>query len=99
MIDDAARNVANHVSIAARIYRATMAVKGWGEYFRIAHNYYKVAGDLDNYVHLSMLKAICNKQDITTAQCYRRYCNQGNLPLQEGRVPGETQRQKAETVP
>ena len=79
MIDDAARNVANHVSIAARIYRATMAVKGWGEYFRIAHNYYKVAGDLDNYVHLSMLKAICNKQDITTAQCYRRYCNQGTF--------------------
>jgi group II intron reverse transcriptase/maturase len=78
-IDDAIRNVAHHVSIAARIYQATLVVNGWGEYYRIAHNYSKVARDLDNYVHLSMLKAICRKMDIHTAKCYREYHYQGTF--------------------
>ncbi|HOO93903.1 MAG TPA: HNH endonuclease, partial [Opitutales bacterium] len=72
-IDDAIRNVAHQVSIAARIHRATKVIRGWGEYYRIAHNYSSVAGDMDNYAHLSMLKAICRKMDIHTAKCYREY--------------------------
>jgi RNA-directed DNA polymerase len=78
-IDDAIRNVAHHVSIAARIYRATLVIRGWGEYYRIAHNYSKVAGNLDNYVHVAMLKAICNKMDIHTAKCYREYHDKGTF--------------------
>jgi len=82
-IDDAIRNVAHHVSIAARIFQATLVIRGWGEYFRIAHNYSRVAGDLDNYVHLAMLKAICRKMDIHTARCYRQYHAQGTFHYQQ----------------
>ena len=72
-IYDAARNVAQHVSIATRIHRTLQVVRGWGEYFRITHNYSKVAGNLDNFVHKVMLKMICRKMDISTAKCYRQY--------------------------
>jgi len=78
-IDDAVRNVTHHTSIAARIYRASQVVRGWGEYFRIAHNYSKVASDLDNYVHMVMLKTICSKMDIHTAKCYREYHANGTF--------------------
>ena len=78
-IYDAARNVAHHVSIAARIYRASQVVRGWGEYFRIAHNYSKVASKLDYFVHVVMLKMICRKMDIHTAKCYREYHANGTF--------------------
>jgi RNA-directed DNA polymerase len=78
-IYDAARNVAQHVSIAARIYRTSQVVRGWGEYFRIAHNYSDKAGDLDYFVHKVMLKMICRKMDIHTAKCYREYHANGTF--------------------
>jgi len=78
-IYDAARNISQHVSIAARIYRTSQVVRGWGEYFRIAHNYSKVAGDLDQFVHKVMLKMICRKMDIHTAKCYREYHAKGTF--------------------
>jgi RNA-directed DNA polymerase len=78
-IYEAARNVAQHVSIAARIYRTSQVVRGWGEYFRIAHNYSNVAGKLDYFVHKVMLKMICRKMDIHTAKCYRKYHANGTF--------------------
>ncbi len=78
-IHDAVRNIVQHTSIAARIYRASQVVRGWGEYFRIAHNYSKTASDLDNFVHLVMLKMICSKMDIHTAKCYREYHANGTF--------------------
>ena len=78
-IYDAARNVVQHTSIASRIYRASQVIRGWGEYFRIAHNYSKMAGKLDNFVHIVMLKTICRKMDIHTAKCYRDYYVNGTF--------------------
>lgn len=78
-IYDAIRNVPHHLSIAARIHQATLVIRGWGEYFSIAHNYSKVAGDLDNFVHIAMLKMICRKMDISTAKCYREYHANGTF--------------------
>jgi 5-methylcytosine-specific restriction endonuclease McrA len=54
-------------------------VRGWGEYFRVAHNYAKKAGDLDYFVHKVMLKMICRKMDIHTAKCYRDYLANGTF--------------------
>ena len=85
-IYDAARNVAHHVSIAARIYRASQVVRGWGEYFRIAHNYSKVAYRLDYFVHKVMLKMICRKMDIHTAKCYREYFANGTFHYKKEEV-------------
>jgi RNA-directed DNA polymerase len=93
-IDDAIRNVAHHVSIAARIYRATSVVRGWGEYFRIAHNYAKVASDLDNFVHVAMLKTICRKMDIHTAKCYREYHAKGTFHFKHEEILGRLSNMK-----
>jgi 5-methylcytosine-specific restriction endonuclease McrA len=85
-IHDAARNVAQHVSIAARIHRTSQVVRGWGEYFRIAHNYSKEAGNLDYFVHKVMLKMICRKMDIHTAKCYREYHANGTFHYRKEEV-------------
>jgi RNA-directed DNA polymerase len=78
-INDAVRKVVQHTSVAARIYRASQVIRGWGEYFRIAHNDSKVANRLDYFVHVVMLKTICRKMDIHTAKCYRKYCAHGTF--------------------
>ena len=78
-IYDAAKNVTQHVSIAARIHRTSQVVRGWGEYFRIAHNYSAVAGRLDYFVHAVMRSMICRKMDIQTAKCYREYYTNGTF--------------------
>jgi len=78
-IYDVARNVAQHVSVAGRIFHVSQVVRGWGEYYRVAHNYPKVAGDLDYFVHVVMLKTICRKMDISTAKCYREYHANGTF--------------------
>ena len=78
-ICDETRNVSQQTSIGARIYRATLVIRGWGEYFRVAHNYSKIAGDLDHYTFWSMVKAICRKQDITTAQCLKEHYRNGTI--------------------
>ena len=78
-IYDAIRHIPHQTSVAARIHRATLVIRGWGEYFRVAHNYSKVAGDLDNFVHVAMLKTICRKMDIHTAKCYREYHANGTF--------------------
>jgi len=85
-IYDAARNVAQHVSIAARIHRTSQVVRGWGEYFRIAHNYSAVAGRLDYYVHAVMRSMICRKMDIHTAKCYREYYANGTFHYRKEEV-------------
>lgn len=78
-VDRETRNVNMPVSIAARIYRASKVIRGWGEYYRIAHNYSKVAGRLDYYAFWSMAKAICRKLDITTAKCMKRFKAKGTI--------------------
>jgi RNA-directed DNA polymerase len=78
-IYDAVRNVVQHTSIATRIYRASQVIRGWGEYFRMAHNYSKVANKLDYFVHGVMRKMICRKMDIHTARCYKEYYANGNF--------------------
>ena len=85
-IYDAIRNVVQHTSIASRIYRASQVIRGWGEYFRIAHNYSKMAGKLDYYVHAVMVKMICRKMDIHTAKCYREYYANGTFHYRKEEV-------------
>jgi 5-methylcytosine-specific restriction protein A len=85
-IYDAARNVAQHLSIAARIHQTSQVVRGWGEYFCIAHNYSSVASRLDYFVHKVMLKMICRKMDIHTAKCYREYFAKGTFHYRKEEV-------------
>ena len=93
-IYDAIRNIPHHTSVTARIYRATLVIRGWGEYFRIAHNYSKVANVMDNFVHVAMLKTICRKMDIHTAKCYREYYSKGTFHYKNEEVLGKLSQKK-----
>ena len=68
-------------SIASRMVRASAIIRGWSNYFRIAHNYSAVASTLDHTTFWTIVKAICLKSDITTAQCIKKYKFQGSLGI------------------
>ena len=60
-------------SISVRLVRASAVIRGWSNYFKAAHNFSKVANTLDHRAFWIAAKAICRKEDISTAQCFRRY--------------------------
>lgn len=68
-----ARCIAHQTSIAARIFRMNLVLRGWGNYFCAAHNFKRIARKADNYAFWTIVKAICRKEDISTAQCLKKY--------------------------
>ena len=60
-------------SISVRLGRASTVIRGWSNYFKIAHNFFGVAHGLDHDAFWIAVKAVCLKEDISTAQCLRRY--------------------------
>jgi len=60
-------------SIAVRLDRASAVIRGWSNYFKSAHNFSQVAHGLDYNAYWMAVKAICRKEDISTAQCHRKY--------------------------
>lgn len=72
-LDEAMRYRPHQESIACRLNRGSAVVRGWSNYFRIAYNFYNVAGSLDHYAFWSATKSICRKLDINTAKCLKRY--------------------------
>lgn len=73
-------------SIALRVIRASHLIRGWREYFRIAHDLSMVASNLDYHAFWSMVKAACRKSDISTAKCLARYCRNSRFVLGDGVV-------------
>ncbi len=55
-------------SISVRLVRASAVIRGWSNYFKIAHNFSQVAHGLDHKAFWIAVKAICRKEDISTAQ-------------------------------
>lgn len=78
-LDREIRQVAQQVSISARIYRANLVLRGWAEYFRLGYNYPKVAHAMDHYALWTMVKAICRKQDIPTGKCFKQHYLKGTI--------------------
>ena len=72
-LDVALRHRPTQESIPIRLARTSAVIRGWSNYFKIAHNFTKVASGLDHQAFWTTVKAICRKQDISTAQCFRRY--------------------------
>jgi len=60
-------------SISVRLQRASAVIRGWSNYFKAAHNFSKVGHGLDHKAFWIAVKAICRKEDISTAQCLRKY--------------------------
>lgn len=73
-------------SIATRVQRASRLVRGWREYFRVAHNFSKTANSLDHFALWEAAKAICRKYDITTGKCFKRYYRDARIVVGKGNV-------------
>jgi len=73
-------------SVALRVIRASQLIRGWREYFRVAHDLSMVASNLDYHAFWSMVKAACRKSDISTAQCLKRYCRNSRFVLGGGNM-------------
>lgn len=83
-LDEALRYRPTQESVAIRIMRANQLIRGWREYFRVAHNLAAVANKLNHYAFWSAVKMACRKHDITTRQCVKRYCTKGGFRVDEG---------------
>jgi len=82
-LDEAVRQRPSQESITLRMERASAIIRGWSNYYRIAHNFANTAGKLDNEAFWIMVKAICRKEDKSTAQTMRKYYRKGRLLVQE----------------
>lgn len=71
------------VSISVRLDDASAVIRGWSNYFKIAHNFPKVAHRLDHETYWIAAKAICRKEDISTAQCLRKYVFHNTIGVHE----------------
>ena len=70
-------------SISVRLVRASAVIRGWSNYFKIAHNFSQVANGLDHKAFWIAVKAICRKEDISTAKCLRRYRLRNTIGVHE----------------
>lgn len=71
---------------AARLVRGSAVVLGWANYYRIAHDFNRIANQLDYHAFWIAVKALCRRYDITTAQCLRRYRCDGSLSIGDSYV-------------
>jgi RNA-directed DNA polymerase len=78
-LDEAIRQRPAQESITARLYRANAVIRGWANYFKIAHNYCDAAGKLDHIAHWTMVKTICRKFDIPTGRCMKKFYFDGRI--------------------
>ena len=60
-------------SISVRLVQTSAVIRGWSNYFKAAHNFSRVAHGLDHKAFWIAAKAICRKEDISTAKCFRKY--------------------------
>ncbi|MGD8453639.1 MAG: group II intron reverse transcriptase/maturase [Phycisphaerae bacterium] len=82
-LHDALRNRPHQESVALRLQRGSAVVRGWSEYFRIAHNFTDLAGTLDHHALWIALKGICRKFDIPTGTAMKRYYRRGGLQVDD----------------
>ncbi len=73
-LSEATRYRPHQESVAMRVQRASHLIRGWREYYRIAHDISRVANTLDYHAFWETVKATCRKFDISTAQCLKQYC-------------------------
>src|SRR5690606_7589373 len=82
-LSEAMRRRPHQESVALRLQRGSAVVRGWSEYFRIAHNFTDLAGTLDHEALWIGLKAICRKLDIPTGTAMKRFYRNGTLQVDD----------------
>jgi group II intron reverse transcriptase/maturase len=78
-LNEAMRWQPTQQSGAARLVRGSAVVTGWANYYRIAHDFNRVANTLDFHAYWIGVKALCRRYDISAAQCIRKYGQGDNL--------------------
>ena len=73
-------------SIDMRVQKASAVIRGWANYFKIAHNFSAVAGKLDYLAHWAMVKAISRKNDISTAKVHQKFRFNGRIGVSPNRT-------------
>ena len=72
-----------------RIYRPQplpAVIRGWSNYFKIAHNFSAVAGMLDHTAHWAMVKVISRKFGISSKRVHRKFYFNGRIGVSPGRT-------------
>jgi len=82
-LNTAMRNRPQQESAACRIVRGSAIVRGWSNYYRIGHNFSKVAGLVDHRAFWIAVKTLCRKFDLSTAQCLGKYGKRGGINVGE----------------
>ena len=82
-LNEAMRYRPHRESVALRLQRGSAVVRGWSEYFRIAHNFSACTGKLDNEAFWTAIKAICRKFDISTCAAMKRFYHNGRIQVDE----------------
>jgi len=80
-LNEAMRYRPSQESVARRLWRGSAVVRGWSEYFRLAHNFARLAGKLDHEAFWTALKAICRKFDIPTGTAMKRFYRNGGIQI------------------
>ena len=78
-LNEATRYRPAQESVAARIQRASAVIRGWSNYFKIAHNFSAQSGTLDHLAHWAMVKAICRKNDMSTKKVHNKFYYDGRI--------------------
>jgi len=73
-------------SIDTRVQNASAVIRGWSNYFKIAHNFSAMAGKLNNIAHWAMVKAISRKNDKSTKQVHRQFYFNGRIGVSPDRT-------------
>ncbi|MCL2463156.1 MAG: group II intron reverse transcriptase/maturase [Defluviitaleaceae bacterium] len=82
-LDEALRYRPAQESMTVRVMRANQVIRGWREYFRVAHDLSEMAGSLDHYALWSAAKAACRKFDIPSGKCFKRFYRNGGFQVDE----------------
>jgi RNA-directed DNA polymerase len=68
-------------SIDARVQNVSAVIRGWSNYFKIAHNFSAAASSLDDIAHWAMVKAISRKNDISSKKVHRKFYFNGRIGI------------------
>jgi len=78
-LNETARYRPSQEDIATRVRKVSSLIRGWSNYFKIAHNFCKVAGLLDHLAHWAMVKAISRKNDISSGKVHKKFYHKGRI--------------------
>lgn len=80
-LNEAMRYRPHQESGATRIVRGNAVIRGWSNYFRIAHDFNRAANTLDYHAFWIATKTLCRKFDLSTAQCLGKYRTGGTIGM------------------